>query len=227
MQEAGGARSHAPVGAIKPQAVCLLPPSLHLRKMGKKRGCTASQPLLLHGREARLGRGAAGCSQQPFPPLLALSPIETGPSRTGTPGILPPAAGAPGWLVHARTPAPRVARVPHCQHCQPQPRLLPHDRSTSQSKQPSGSPAHPAFPLQPPHWPSRRLGSGGREGVNPLIIPAGEQLDPGPMAPTGMPVLHLTHPGIGTTQGSRSAAGVCWGLLRPAGSQASSVRSSG
>lgn len=36
MQEAGGAGSCALVGAIKSQAVCLLPPSLHLRKMGKK-----------------------------------------------------------------------------------------------------------------------------------------------------------------------------------------------
>lgn len=69
-------------------------------------GCTAGQPLPLRSRKARLGRGTAGCSQQPSPQLLAPSPIETGPSRMGTPGILPPAAGAPGRPVHAGTPAP-------------------------------------------------------------------------------------------------------------------------
>lgn len=194
MQEAGGAGSHAPVGAIKPQAVRLLPPSPHLGKMGKKRGCAASQPLPPRGQEAMLGQGAAGCSQQPSTPLLAPSPIETGPSRTGTPGILPPAAGTPGRPVHARTPAPRVARAPCCQHCRPRPRFLPRDHGTGQRKQPSGSPAHPAFPPQPPHWPNGRLGSGGREGVKPLTIPAGEWLNPEPVAPTEAPDLHSHAP---------------------------------
>lgn len=86
-----------------------------------------------------------------IPPLLALSPIETGPSRMGTPGILPPASGAAGWLVHAGTPAPRVARVSCRQHCQPRPRLLPRDHSTSRNgpRPPETRDARPqAVPMQ-------------------------------------------------------------------------------
>lgn len=115
---------------------------------------------------------AARSSHPPL--LLAPSPIETRPSRMGTPGILPPAAGAPGRPVHAGTPAPGVARAPRCQHHQPWPRLLPHDCSAGQRKQPSSSAARLAFPPQPPYGPSGRLGSVGREGVNPLITPTGE-----------------------------------------------------
>lgn len=47
------------------------------------------------------------------------------------------------------------------------------------------------------------------------------------MAPTGVPLLHPTLSGPQTTQGCHRAVGGCWGLPRPAGSGAGSVRSRG
>lgn len=118
---------------------------------------------------ALLGLAAA------IPPLLAPSPIETGPSGTELQAsLLPPAAaGAPGgsrW----DTPLPGWPG-PCCQHCQPP---APPAKANS-----------PQLPSLPPTAtpPAKREAGECQERVKPLIVPAGEQVDP------QHPVLHPTH----------------------------------
>lgn len=155
--------------------------------------CTAGQP---GWAVALLGLAAA------IPPLLAPSPIETGPSGTELQAsLLPPAAaGAPGgsrW----DTPLPGWPG-PCCQHCQPP---APPAKANS-----------PQLPSLPPTAtpPAKREAGECQERVKPLIVPAGEQLDPRQHQSC------TPHAGTGTTQGSHKLWGLL-GLPRPTGSKRS------